>query len=167
MLHCRNCEISVHQKCYGVNVVPDRFWFCLWCSRNMEMPRRLTRSDTCRTVLTPCVLCPKEKGALKPVKRDPGPSTDGGNQEFVHLFCSLWRPEFHVEDMEAMEPVTTIVDTQENQSKLVCSLCKVTHGACIRCSHGMYSYIITLVLKLSYIDHLSKHLIFYTHEFLL
>ncbi|KAG2610278.1 hypothetical protein PVAP13_4KG179200 [Panicum virgatum] len=136
MLHCRNCEISVHQKCYGVNVVPDRFWFCLWCSRNMEMPRRLTRSDTCRTVLTPCVLCPKEKGALKPVKRDPGPSTDGGNQEFVHLFCSLWRPEFHVEDMEAMEPVTTIVDTQENQSKLVCSLCKVTHGACIRCSHG-------------------------------
>jgi len=66
-----------------------------------------------------------------------------------------------------MEPVTTIVDTQENQSKLVCSLCKVTHGACIRCSHGMYSYIITLVLKLSYIDHLSKHFSFYTHEFLL
>jgi hypothetical protein len=142
MLRCRNCEISVHQKCYGVHVVPDRFWFCLWCSRNMEMPRRLTRSDTCRTLLMPCMLCPKEKGALKPVKRDPGPSTDGGNQEFVHLFCSLWRPEFHVEDMESMEPVTTIVDTQENQSKLVCSLCKVTHGACVRCSHGMYSYVI-------------------------
>lgn len=136
MLHCKSCEISVHQKCYGVHVVPDRFWFCLWCSRNMEMPRRLTRSDTCRTVLTPCVLCPKEKGALKPVKRDPGPSADGGNQEFVHLFCSLWRPEFHVEDMESMEPVVNIVDTQENQSKLVCSLCKVMHGACVRCSHG-------------------------------
>ena len=127
------------------------------------MPRRLTRSDTCRTVLTPCVLCPKEKGALKPVKRDPGPSTDGGNQEFVHLFCSLWRPGFHVEDVEAMEPVTTIVDTQENQSKLVCSLCKVTHGACIRCSHGMYSYIITLVLKLSYIDHHSPNTLIVIH----
>ncbi|OEL14014.1 Protein Jade-1 [Dichanthelium oligosanthes] len=136
MLHCKNCEISVHQKCYGMHVVPDRFWFCLWCSRNMEMPRRLTRSDACRTVLTPCVLCPKEKGALKPVKRDTGPSTDGGNQEFVHLFCSLWRPEFYVEDMESMEAVTNIVDTQEIQSKLVCSLCKVMHGACVRCSHG-------------------------------
>ncbi|CAL5051735.1 unnamed protein product [Urochloa decumbens] len=136
MLHCKNCEISVHQKCYGVHVVPDRFWFCLWCSRNMEMPRRLTRSDTCRTMSMPCVLCPKEKGALKPVKRDPGPSTDGGNQEFVHLFCSLWRPEFHVDDMGSMEPVNNIVDTQENQSKLVCSLCKVMHGTCVRCSHG-------------------------------
>ncbi|KAG0513376.1 hypothetical protein BDA96_10G096700 [Sorghum bicolor] len=136
MLHCKNCEISVHQKCYGVRVVPDRFWFCVWCSRNIGMPRRLTRSDACRTVPMPCVLCPKEKGALKPFKRDPGPSTDGGNQEFVHLFCSLWRTEFHVKDMESMEPVTNIVDTQENQSKLVCSLCKVMHGACVRCSHG-------------------------------
>ncbi|XP_062228389.1 uncharacterized protein LOC133926457 isoform X1 [Phragmites australis] len=136
MLHCKNCEISVHQKCYGVHVVPDRFWFCVWCNRNIGMPRRLTRSDACRTVLMPCVLCPKEKGALKPVKRDPGPSADGGNQEFVHLFCSLWRPEFLVEDMESMEPVTNIVDTQENQTKLVCSLCKVMHGACVRCSHG-------------------------------
>jgi hypothetical protein len=138
MLHCKNCEISVHQRCYGVHVVPDRFWFCVWCSRNIGMPRRLTRSDACRTVSMPCVLCPKEKGALKPFKRDPGPSTDGGNQEFVHLFCSLWRPEFHVKDMESMEPVTNIVDTQENQSKLVCSLCKVMHGACVHCSHGMY-----------------------------
>ncbi|AQK83122.1 uncharacterized protein [Zea mays] len=136
MLHCKNCEISVHQKCYGVHVVPDRFWFCVWCTRNIGMPRRLTRSDACRTVLMPCVLCPKEKGALKPFKRDPGPSIDGGNQEFVHLFCSLWRPEFYVEDMESMEPVTNVVDTQENQSKLVCSLCKVMHGACVRCSHG-------------------------------
>lgn len=148
MLHCKCCEISVHQKCYGMHVVPDRFWFCLWCTRNMEMPRRLTRSDMCRTVLTPCVLCPKEKGVLKPVKRDPGPSTDGGNQEFVHLFCSLWRPEFHVEDMESMEPVINIVGTQETQSKLVCSLCKVMHGACVRCSHGMYFYIIALVTPL-------------------
>ncbi|XP_062233262.1 uncharacterized protein LOC133930603 isoform X3 [Phragmites australis] len=136
MLHCNNCEISVHQKCYGVHVVPDRFWLCVWCNRNIGMPRRLTWSDACRTVLMPCVLCPKEKGALKPVKRDPGPSTDGGNQEFVHLFCSLWRPEFLVEDMESMEPVTNIVDTQENQTKMVCNLCKAMHGACVRCSHG-------------------------------
>ncbi|KAJ1258529.1 hypothetical protein BS78_10G082300 [Paspalum vaginatum] len=136
MLRCKNCEISVHQKCYGVHAVPDRFWFCAWCSRSIGMPRRLTRSDAGRALSTPCALCPKEKGALKPLKRDPGPSMDGGNQEFVHLFCSLWRPEFHVEDMDSMEPVTNIVDNQENQAKLLCSLCKVTHGACVRCSHG-------------------------------
>jgi hypothetical protein len=138
MLQCKNCKIYVHQRCYGVHVVPDRFWLCVWCLRNIEIPRRLTRSDACRTVSMPCLLCPKEKGALKPIKRDPGPSAGGENQEFVHLFCSIWRPEFVVQDMESMEPVTNMVDTLENQTKLVCSLCKMMHGTCVRCSHGMY-----------------------------
>jgi hypothetical protein len=155
MLQCKSCEICVHQKCYGVHVVPDRFWFCVWCLRNIEIPRRLTRSDACRTVSTPCMLCPKEKGALKPVKRDPGPSAGGGNQEFVHLFCSLWRPEFVVQDMESMEPFINIVDTVENQTKLVCSLCKLMHGTCVNCSHGMcFLPHHCMIIKISYIYNL-------------
>jgi hypothetical protein len=43
-----------------------------------------------------------------------------------------------VEDMESMEPVTNVGSVQENQWKLVCSICKVKHGVCVRCSHGMY-----------------------------
>uniref|UniRef100_A0A0D9WN48 PHD-type domain-containing protein n=1 Tax=Leersia perrieri TaxID=77586 RepID=A0A0D9WN48_9ORYZ len=135
MLHCSSCEVSVHQKCYGVHVVPDQSWSCTWC-RGSRLPRRQTRSDAGRTVLMPCVLCPKEKGALKPVKRESGQIADGGNLKFVHLFCSLWSPEVVVEDLDSMEPVTNVGDIQENRTKLVCSLCKVMHGACIRCSHG-------------------------------
>ncbi|XP_015694147.1 uncharacterized protein LOC102713003 isoform X1 [Oryza brachyantha] len=135
MLHCSSCEVSVHQKCYGVHVVPDQSWLCAWC-KSIRSARRHTRSDAGRTALMPCVLCPKEKGALKPVKRESDQITDGGNQKFVHLFCSLWTPEVVVENMDSMEPVTNVEDIQENRTKLVCSLCKVMHGACIRCSHG-------------------------------
>jgi len=30
--------------------------------------------------------------------------------------------------------------------KLTCSICKVKHGACVRCSHGMYLHLISLIL---------------------
>ncbi|KAF0902609.1 hypothetical protein E2562_018101 [Oryza meyeriana var. granulata] len=135
MLHCSSCEVSVHQKCYGVHIVPDQTWLCAWC-KSIRSARRQTRSDAGRTALTPCMLCPKEKGALKPVKWESDQIADGGNLKFVHLFCSLWAPEVVVEDMDTMEPVTNVGDIQENRTKLVCSLCKVMHGACIRCSHG-------------------------------
>ncbi|KAM0918218.1 hypothetical protein ACQ4PT_008836 [Festuca glaucescens] len=135
MLHCNSCKVSVHQKCYGVQVVPDGYWTCAWCD-GISSARRLTLNDEGRIVSMPCVLCPKEKGALKPVKCDPAQTADGGNPNFAHLFCSLWAPEVFVEDMDSMEPVTNIGDIPENRTKMVCTLCKVMHGACVRCSHG-------------------------------
>ncbi|KAI4982286.1 hypothetical protein ZWY2020_022778 [Hordeum vulgare] len=88
------------------------------------------------TLSMPCLLCPKEKGALKPVIGEPSRAADGGNLKFAHLFCTLWRPEALVEDMDSMEPITNVGWVQENQRKLVCNICKVKHGACVRCSHG-------------------------------
>ncbi|XP_071680737.1 uncharacterized protein [Lolium perenne] len=137
MLHCSSCKVSVHQRCYGVQVVPDGYWTCAWCDGISSAPARmLSLNDGGRIVSMPCVLCPREKGALKPVKCDPGQAADGGNLSFAHLFCSLWAPEVLVEDMDSMEPVTNIGDIPENRTKMVCTLCKVMHGACVRCSHG-------------------------------
>jgi hypothetical protein len=133
MLRCNSCEVSVHQKCYGVQVMPDGYWMCAWCD-SICLARSLTLNDEGRIVSMPCVLCPKEKGALKPVKCEPGQTAD---MNFAHLFCSLWAPEVFVEDMESMEPVSNIGDIPENRTRMVCSLCKVMHGACVRCSHGM------------------------------
>ncbi|PNT76231.1 uncharacterized protein LOC100828066 isoform X2 [Brachypodium distachyon] len=135
LLKCNSCEVSVHQKCYGVQVVPDGYWMCAWCNSSW-LARRLTRSDAGTTVFMPCVLCPKDKGALKPVKWEPGRTADGGNINFAHLFCSLWAPEVLVEDMDSMEPITNVGDIQENRTKMVCGVCKIMHGACLRCSHG-------------------------------
>ncbi|EMS65486.1 PHD finger protein rhinoceros [Triticum urartu] len=130
MLQCNRCKVSVHQKCYGVQVEPDGYWMCALCER------RLTQSDAGRIAFMPCVLCSTEKGALKPVKCEPGGIANGGNLNFAHLFCSLWSPEVFVEDMDSMEPITNIEDIPEKRTKMVCTICKIMRGACVRCSHG-------------------------------
>uniref|UniRef100_A0A453R347 PHD-type domain-containing protein n=1 Tax=Aegilops tauschii subsp. strangulata TaxID=200361 RepID=A0A453R347_AEGTS len=137
MLQCNRCKVSVHQKCYGVQVEPDGYWMCALCER------RLTQSDAGRIAFMPCVLCSTEKGALKPVKCEPGGIANGGNLNFAHLFCSLWSPEVFVEDMDSMEPIANIEDIPEKRTKMVCTICKIMRGACVRCSHGMYFHSVT------------------------
>ena len=131
MLCCSNCKAYVHQKCYGLHVVPEGQWLCAWC-KYVESAGLSSKKDAGSTLSMPCVLCPKGKGALKPAKAEP--------KQFAHLFCSLWKPDVLVEDMDSMEPVTNVGCVQENQMKMLCTICKVKRGACIRCSHGMCFY---------------------------
>ncbi|KAM0880887.1 hypothetical protein ACQ4PT_033289 [Festuca glaucescens] len=135
MLRCSNCKASMHQRCYGLHVVPEGQWLCAWC-KYVESAGLSSKKDAASTLSMPCVLCPKGKGALKPAKTEPNRTADGGNLQFAHLFCSLWRPEVLVEDMDSMEPVTNVGSVQENPMKMVCTICKVKRGACVRCSHG-------------------------------
>lgn len=129
LLSCYSCKAGVHQKCYGVHEVPKGSWSCSYC-------KHLEKDGDDRSS-RPCVLCPKEGGALKPVESHSGRGGDGSTTKFAHLFCSLWIPEVYVEDIKAMEPVMNIRGVQETRKKLVCNVCKVKHGACVRCSHGM------------------------------
>ena len=138
IVNCSNCKVSVHQRCYGLHAVPDGQWLCARCTY-LESTGWSLNEDAGGTQSMPCALCPKEKGALKPVKVEPTRIVGVGHQKFVHLFCSLWAPEVFVEDMESMEPVLSLENVQENRMKLTCSICKIKHGACVRCSHGMYS----------------------------
>ncbi|XP_066332609.1 uncharacterized protein [Miscanthus floridulus] len=135
IVNCSNCKVSVHQRCYGLHAVPDGQWLCARCTY-LESTGWSLNEDAGGTQSMPCALCPKEKGALKPVKVEPTRVAGVGHQKFVHLFCSLWAPEVFVEDMESMEPVLSLENVQENRMKLTCSICKIKHGACVRCSHG-------------------------------
>ncbi|EHA8586447.1 hypothetical protein COCNU_scaffold000407G000010 [Cocos nucifera] len=135
LLCCGSCKVSVHPKCYGVHKVPEGVWLCSWCKR-LEAVGKVSKKDGDGPSLRPCLLCPKEGGALKPEGRDCSRSASGSGVKFAHLFCSLWIPELYVEDIGAMEPVMNIEGIQETRKKLVCNVCKVKHGACIRCSHG-------------------------------
>ncbi|KAK7282765.1 hypothetical protein RIF29_11801 [Crotalaria pallida] len=120
LITCASCKVVVHQKCYGVEDNVDELWLCSWCKQKGDV------DDS----ENPCVLCPKKCGALKPV--------DGsvGSVQFAHLFCGLWMPEVYVEDLKKMEPVMNVEEIKENRRKLVCNVCKVKWGACVRCSHG-------------------------------
>jgi len=50
------CNIPVHQKCYGIDEVPENDWICNNCSCFAFR----------RGLHVRCILCPKRGGAMKP-----------------------------------------------------------------------------------------------------
>lgn len=129
LIVCSSCKVAVHQKCYGVQEVTNGSWLCSWCKEKKSV------SDD--SVKQPCLLCPKLGGALKPVEDQ---SLNNGTLQFAHLFCSLLMPEAFVEDTTKMEPIKNVEGIKDSRMKLVCNVCKLKCGACVRCSHGMFLF---------------------------
>lgn len=136
LIKCSSCGVVVHQRCYGVQQDVDNSWLCSWCKRKNVMNLNIE---------TPCLLCPKQGGALKPVrKRGFGSEDEGSEVEFAHLFCCQWMPELYLENTRTMEPIINMDDLKDTRRKLICYLCKVKCGACVRCSNGMFCYLLML-----------------------
>lgn len=126
LIVCSSCSIAVHQRCYGVQDDVDGTWLCSWCKQKNE-----TVSND-----KPCVLCPKSGGALKPCRKRGLGSEESSGLEFAHLFCCQWMPEVFVENTRIMEPIMNVDCIKDTRKKLICYLCKVKHGTCVRCSNG-------------------------------
>ncbi|CAI9114672.1 OLC1v1015446C2 [Oldenlandia corymbosa var. corymbosa] len=123
LIVCSSCSVAVHQRCYGVQNDVEGTWLCSWCRQ-----RKYGQSGE-----RPCLLCSKPGGALKPAqKRD----NQGPVSVFAHLFCCQWVPEVYVENIRSMEPIMNIDGINETRWKLICCLCKVKSGVCVRCSNG-------------------------------
>ncbi|KAL0351419.1 UNVERIFIED_CONTAM: histone H3-lysine(4) N-trimethyltransferase ATX1 [Sesamum calycinum] len=128
LIKCASCGMVVHQRCYGVQEDVDSSWLCSWCK---------WKNVTDLSTGTPCLLCPRQGGALKPVrKRGYGSENDGSKMEFAHLFCCQWMPEVYLENTRTMEPIMNMDELKDTRRKLICYLCKVKSGACLRCSNG-------------------------------
>ena len=56
ILYCSKCNMTVHQRCYGVTVIPEEDWICHLC--------RSFSQDVCKNM--ECILCPQLGGAMKP-----------------------------------------------------------------------------------------------------
>ncbi|XP_062101492.1 uncharacterized protein LOC133807282 isoform X2 [Humulus lupulus] len=127
LVSCSSCQVSVHRKCYGVQEDVDSSWLCSWCKQTTD-----SKDST-----KPCVLCPKQGGALKPAHKS---VKNEESVDFAHLFCSQWMPDVYVEDLVKMEPIMNIEAIKETHKKLVCNICKVKWGACVRCSHVSFLF---------------------------
>ncbi|KZV33054.1 hypothetical protein F511_03320 [Dorcoceras hygrometricum] len=128
LIKCSYCGMVVHQRCYGVQENVNSYWLCSWCRCKDMVGLNLER---------PCLLCPKQGGALKPVRRTGfGSEDEGSDVEFAHLFCCQWMPELYLENTISMEPIMNLDKLKTARRKLVCSLCKVKCGACVWCSNG-------------------------------
>ncbi|RAL38749.1 hypothetical protein DM860_013430 [Cuscuta australis] len=126
LIVCGSCRMAVHQRCYGVQDDVDGSWICSWCKQKNQI---LSSEKQ-------CLLCPKKGGALKPSRIGGQGCQEHFAAEFAHLFCCQWIPEVYVEDTRTMEPVVNIDGIKETRRKLICYLCKVKYGACVRCSNG-------------------------------
>ncbi|KAK9270103.1 hypothetical protein L1049_025677 [Liquidambar formosana] len=132
LIVCSSCNVAVHRKCYGVQDDVVESWLCSWCKQRNDTGLAEKGSGMDK----PCVLCPKQGGALKPVHKSATEGGNGGSVEFAHLFCCQWMPEVFVEDTGTMEPIMNVDGIKETRRKLVCNVCKVKCGACVRCSNG-------------------------------
>ncbi|KAI8009701.1 Histone-lysine N-methyltransferase ATX1 [Camellia lanceoleosa] len=114
-LQCDKCRMMVHAKCYGeLEPVDGVLWLCSLCRPGApDSP-------------PPCCLCPVVGGAMKP-------TLDG---LWAHLACAIWIPETCLSDVKKMEPIDGISRITKDRWKLLCSICRVSYGACIQCSNN-------------------------------
>lgn len=110
MVFCDNCDICVHQACYGIQEIPDGSWLCRTCSINIR-PK--------------CLLCSQTGGAMKCTRE---------GDKWAHISCALWIPEVSIGCPEKMEPITDLDLILPSRWSLVCVLCQQESGACIQCS---------------------------------
>lgn len=118
IVFCDNCNIAVHQECYGIIFIPPGPWFCRPCSQN-NFSRALTRPY--------CALCPETGQQCGPLKQ----TTCG---TWVHVLCAVWIGELCFGNWHYLEPVEGIEKIPASRWKLSCCVCKLKLGACIQCS---------------------------------
>ncbi|KAI3459724.1 hypothetical protein Pfo_016387 [Paulownia fortunei] len=114
-LQCDKCRMMVHARCYGeLEPTGGVLWLCNLCRPGAPASP------------PPCCLCPVVGGAMKP-------TTDG---RWAHLACAIWIPETCLSDIKKMEPIDGLCRINKDRWKLLCSICGVSHGACIQCSNN-------------------------------
>ena len=125
IIMCEGCNLSVHQACYGVRVVPEGPWYCRACERNLSPEDKA------------CVLCPVRAGALKEVVENPELRSLTGKRHgnWAHVLCTLWNDDTYFVDTSTMEPVAGIEKVLRKPRMKACYICGYKHGAILRCCY--------------------------------
>ena len=115
ILFCDNCNLSVHQECYGIPSVPAGSWFCNVCRVHPSK-----KPDNFK-----CEICSHKGGALKPLDEE---------GKWVHVLCANWIPEIYCIDTRRKEPYV-LSALNKKRTSLKCFVCK-SKGICVQCSYG-------------------------------
>ena len=120
---CDDCDLAVHQECYGVPHIPEGPWLCRPCSEKKSAAIGFTPK---------CMLCPWPGGALRKTS----------DHRWVHSLCAHLVPETAI--TFAPNDPHDLVDTctlQSDRAKLRCVLCrsdpKIDMGYPVQCSSKM------------------------------
>ncbi|KAL0925259.1 hypothetical protein M5K25_003578 [Dendrobium thyrsiflorum] len=117
IVFCDGCELMVHASCYGsplIHSIPEGDWFCLRCQRKGEEEK----GDF------DCCLCPKKRGAVKPMEE---------KTKWAHILCALLVPEVFFRDPLGREGIDCS-RVPKKRWGIDCYLCGVNRGCGIECS---------------------------------
>uniref|UniRef100_A0A0N5BX59 PHD-type domain-containing protein n=1 Tax=Strongyloides papillosus TaxID=174720 RepID=A0A0N5BX59_STREA len=137
-----NCDVAVHQGCYGIIDVPEAEWFCSKCTYALRLLYTLDKEkipswlvnanpSTEQLLSDPkCELCPYSTGALKQTH----------DKKWTHVICALYIPEVRFGNVHSMEPVI-LKDVPFDRYSRPCYLCddygnknSRDVGACMPCN---------------------------------
>lgn len=107
---CRDCGLSVHELCYGIEGEEKENWKCSLCANKC-------------TGHVSCEFCLQKEGAMK--------QTSCGN--WVHVICALFTDGVVFEDVNRMEPVN-ISKVSKTKMGQTCAYCHEVKGYCCLCS---------------------------------
>ncbi|CAB3403486.1 unnamed protein product [Caenorhabditis bovis] len=123
-----NCEVAVHQGCYGIQEVPEGEWFCAKCNVGASTSTAYTNGS--KSGHFRCELCPSGYGALKRTEK----------KGWAHVICALYIPEVRFGDVHSMEPVI-LSDVPSERFDKLCYICDSAGkrgdaklGACMSCN---------------------------------
>eukprot|EP00477_Mikrocytos_mackini_P001902 GAHX01002067.1.p1 GENE.GAHX01002067.1~~GAHX01002067.1.p1 ORF type:complete len:1461 (+),score=271.35 GAHX01002067.1:83-4465(+) len=114
---CHQCNIAVHQACYGIVSVPTMNWFCETCSEQLSRPGEF--------IPRYCLLCPITTGAFKKI-------TDSNN--YVHVCCALVHNGPWVVGEDKMLSISGLEYIKESLFTHRCMICRKVKGATIVCT---------------------------------
>lgn len=111
---CEDCELAVHQDCYGIISIPEGPWLCRPC---------YAASDTLMPVK--CAICLQKEGAMKP--------TTDPHKPWAHIFCAKFlHEEVKILNSFLKEPID-LKNINSQRWKMKCQKCGLIGGAPIQC----------------------------------
>lgn len=128
ILFCENCNVAVHQFCYGVEKIPAGDYYCPACKFNL---------DKSAVPEIFCELCCKRGGAYirTAMKNEDGREAEYGR--WVHFVCAKWQGLNFVSDSDKELVVEDVTELKASYRRLgiVCSICKGARGAMNECRY--------------------------------
>jgi hypothetical protein len=150
ILFCEACNVAVHQKCYGIDAVPDGDYFCKAC-RFFQRDKKEDNKHNNNTAPLPisCELCPRKQGAFVRTQtevsffaskrrkhRKKSPSSPPPHPNWVHVVCAKWQGQNYIDRprFEMIENVAA-VKLHFRTMNMTCVLCNSSRGAFNPCRH--------------------------------
>ncbi len=126
VLFCDGCNVPVHQKCYGVETIPEGDWFCDSCQDLFDTYTFVSSRDkqsAIRKTFRSCTFCPKS--TLKTAFH----KTSSG--DWVHTMCSFYNKRV---TMDKVTRLLNIDNVEKESGNNVCELCgQAGFLGCIKC----------------------------------